>query len=249
MINRRSTCLVASIVGMGLFGGLTARADFSIAVPNYSFENPIRTGGNVSLGGTPDSNNAISNWDISGDLFGAGGVFGNTAAQFASLPAGTQFAYLAAARPGYVANLQLTPSTNSLPSIVAGIGYTLTVAVGNRMDNVYPAGTATISLLAGNTVVASNFVNVGTVAKGTFIDLSATLDALTAASYVGQQLSIRITETNTMLDPTTNPPSSIRNEAAFDNVRLTGTGNPVPEPASLSVLAIGAGALLTRRRR
>jgi hypothetical protein len=232
------------LCGAGLFQAATAKAEF-LAVPNFSFENPVRDGGSVSLGGTTDSNNAIVGWDISGDTFSQGGVFASTSAQFASLPDGNQFAYLASSFVGFTGNLSLTTSTNTLPAIVAGNAYTLTVAVGRRLDNTFPAGSATIAILANGNVVKSTTVNADAIAMGTFTDVIASLSAAETLALGGQQLGIKITQTNTTPD---SGGHAQRNEAAFDNVRLFSDG-AVPEPASIGVLALGAGALLTKRRR
>jgi hypothetical protein len=239
--------LAAAVCGVAFYGTGTARADF-LSVPNFSFESPIPSSFNATVGANGDSNSAIAGWDINGTFPISGGVYANTSAQFPSLPDGSQFAYLRTRTTGDVGTLTLTTSMNTLPSIVAGTAYTLTVAVGHRADNVYPAGNVTIKLMASAnggatwTSVASNTISAEAIADGTFQDVSATLSSAQATLLAGQQLSIQITSLNT------SSVGNTANEASLDNVRLFATP-AVPEPASLGLMALGAGSLLMRRRR
>ncbi|HVX86802.1 MAG TPA: PEP-CTERM sorting domain-containing protein [Phycisphaerae bacterium] len=216
-----------------------AKADF-LSVPNFSFEAPTEAGGSGDLGSVTGGTSGITDWDLSGAFTASGGVFANdTPNQFTSLPDGRQFAFIDAWRSGNQTSLTLDPAANTLPTIDPAGAYTLTVAIGQRADY-QPAGSVAIQLLADGNVVASNTLDANSITPGTFTDLSTTLTAPQAATLGGQQLSIRIVDTNT----TSNNDKS---EVALDNVRLFTTA--VPEPASLGVLLIGAAALLTKPRR
>ena len=242
---RRLACLSAAVIGLGctpaFFHSATAHAEY-LSILNSSFENPFRSGGNISLGVNGDSNNAIAGWDINGTFPITGGVFANTTDQFASLPDGNQFAYIGTRTTGDHGTLSLTTSVNSLPAIVAGTAYTLTVAVGHRLDNVYPAGSVAINILANGSIVSTNTVNAQAITPGTFVDVATTLSAAQTLLLGGQQLAIEIVSTNT------SSVGNTHNEAAIDNVRLFASA-AVPEPASLGLLAAGASALLLKRRR
>jgi hypothetical protein len=216
-----------------------AKADF-LPVPNFSFEAPTQAGGSGDLGSVTGGTSGITDWNLSGAFTASAGVFANDSPnQFTTLPDGRQFAFIDAWRSGDQTSLTLDPAANSLPAIDSTASYTLTVAIGQRADY-QPAGSVAIQLLANGNVVSSNTLNANTITPGAFTDLSTTLTAAQAATLGGQQLSIRIVDTNTSA-------TNDKNEVALDNVRLFTTA--VPEPASLGVLLIGAAGLLTKRRR
>jgi hypothetical protein len=123
----------ALVLGLASFAGTAAAGP--ISVPNFSFENPVQSGGSNSQGGgNGNSNSAIANWDIfTPNVNAGGGVQDVTTTEYpAGVPNGHQFAFANVQQPGYTVTLRLTPSTNTLPTIAGGDVYTLTVALGNR---------------------------------------------------------------------------------------------------------------------
>lgn len=235
--------LSAVAVCLSLFQAVAAHAAV-VAVPNFSFENPTLAPGQFTQTSGLGDSTAIPGWTVSGTVPVIAGIRRNSdpTTQFSSLPDGNQFAYVGTRVTGNQGNMVLTAPTGNLPTIVAGTGYTVTVAVGRNIHNTFGAGSLELDLTANGTVVASTFLDVNTVTGDTFKDISTTLSPAASAAFAGQQLSIRLVETNT-----SPAGSGDYNEVALDNVRLVTTA--VPEPASLGVLALGAAALLTKRRR
>jgi hypothetical protein len=123
--------------------------------------------------------------------------------------------------------------------VAAFTQYTLTVAVGTRLDAL--SGGWSIALLAGVTTIASDTANSGP-AAGTFVDEVATAGPFNPSNpLVGQNLTIRITGFNA-------PGNTTTAQDIFDNVRLDAT--LVPEPASSATLLVAAAssAMVARRR-
>ncbi len=211
---------------------LTTASAANIPVPNFSFENPSVSGSN---GGVNGNTTAVTDWTIGVSGAGVDDGAGVQTGAFAVIPDGVQTAYFNSNISGDIVSLTLTPGTNTLPTVVGGDAYTLTVAVAHR-DTV-PAGTVTIQLLANGVSVASNSVVFTGTMGGTFNDLSATLTAAESASLAGEQLSINLFDTNT---------DNAFSQAGVDDVRLT----VVPEPSSVVLLGLSAvGLLLSARRR
>jgi hypothetical protein len=122
-------------------------------------------------------------------------------------------------------------------SLVANTLYTLTVAVGNRLDAIINnlATTYVIQLFAGNTLLNSITGSNTTIPLGTFLDVS--FNYLSGVVLPAGNLSIVL--------------NSVGTQSVFDNVRLDATAaTSVAEPGSLTLLAagLGLGLLLFRRR-
>ena len=211
----------------------------SITVPNFSFELPVLSSGANNNGGNGDTT-TITDWTIAAPPSNTNNGVYHPVAGFTStnpLPApadGDQLAYLV---PGAGNTSSLTTSA-SLGTVAANMLYTLTVALGNRSDNLFfDTGTYTIDLLANGVSIAEATRAGSTVTHGTFSDLSATFVSPASGPLIGESLTIRLSATA----------GSDNDEAIFDNVRLMAT--PVPEPATTTMIVGGMAALAWLRRR
>src|ERR1700730_18139963 len=211
----------------------------SIAVPNFSFELPALSNGANNNGGNGNTT-AITGWTISAPVSNTDNGVYHPLAAFNStnpLPApadGNQIAYLV---PG-AGNTSSITTSSSLGAVAANMLYTLTVAVGNRSDNLFfDTGTYTIDLLANGVSVAEATRAGSTIAHGTFSDLSAVFASPASGPLIGESLTIRLSATA----------GSANDEAIFDNVRLTASS--VPEPAISTMIIGGMAALVWWRRR
>jgi hypothetical protein len=122
---------------------------------------------------------------------------------------------------------QLTGAT-----VQAGGTYTLTAAVGNRLDTAFPGYLVELFTPLG-TLASSNSPSP---ASGTFLTSTAVYTAPISDVQIGQAISIRL--------------SSIGVQTVFDNVSLDAAlGEAVPEPGTWSMLLIGFGAVAAGIRR
>jgi hypothetical protein len=124
-------------------------------------------------------------------------------------------------------------------ALLADTTYTLTVAIGSRLDwNPGPNGQGTLSLLNGTdqtgTVLASTTSSVGP-NQGTFTDYSATF---TTSGSVSGDLIVDLSVVGT--------PGTFT-QGDFDNVELTASA--VPEPGTLALLGGGLALLPVLLRR
>jgi len=210
----------------------------SITVPNFSFESPALADGANNTGGDGNTT-AITGWTISNPFNTDNGVY-HPMAGFTStdpLPApadGDQVAYLV---PGSEGTASITTSA-SLGNVGASMIYTLTVALGNRSDQMFfDNGLYTIDLLANGVSVAEANLNGNLVAHGTFTDLSASFTSPASGAVIGESLTIRLSASSGFSN----------NEGIFDNVRLTAT--PVPEPSSLSLIMLAGATLVSKLKK
>jgi len=211
----------------------------AITVPNFSFESPVLPGGANNNGGNGNTT-VISNWTITAPPSNTDNGVYHPIAGFTStdpLPApanGNQLAYLV---PGAGNTSSITTSA-SLGTVAANMLYTLTVALGNRSDNLFfDTGTYTIDLLANGASVAEATLAGSAIPHGTFSDLSAVFTSPASGPLIGESLTIRLSATA----------GSNSDEGIFDNVRLT--ASPVPEPATSIMIVGGMAALAWLRRR
>ena len=211
----------------------------SITVPNFSFELPALSNGANNNGGNGDTT-TITGWTISAAAGNTNAGVYHPASGFTStnpLPApadGNQLAYLV---PDAESTSSITTSA-SLGTVAVNMLYTLTVALGNRNDNLFfDSGEYTIDLLANGVSVAEASLAGSSIAHGTFTDLSATFISPASGAVIGESLTIRLSASS----------GSPNNEGIFDNVRLT--ASPVPEPATSTMIVGGIAALAWLRRR
>jgi hypothetical protein len=122
--------------------------------------------------------------------------------------------------------------------------YTLTVQVGYQLFASTPTGGYGVELLAGSTVIASDF-NGLLVSRGAFTLVTVVYDSSATDPLAGQALTIRLRSTVT---------STTNAQTNFDDVKLEATAlggpNPVPAPPGLVLLASGGVCVgLARTRR
>ena len=188
--------------------GVVAPVVFS--VPNYSFENPAQSNGGYS-------NNSITSWTIGTDtaVYNAG-VQNNTGASYvSSVPDGAQFAFINADSNSSPYDSSNTLTSAVLGTVSGGLTYTLTVAVGNRLDTpLANNGTYTISLLDGGTVLASQTYSGSSIAPGAWHDL--TLAYLTPTNVATGNLQVQLGFSTTGYTS-----GQVSGQGEFDNVRLT----------------------------
>ena len=208
-------------------------------MPNFSFESPILSNGANNNGGNGDTT-TITSWTITAPAGNTDNGVYHPLAGFSStnpLPApadGNQIAYLV---PGAQNSSSLTTS-NSLGTIAANMLYTLTVAVGNRSDNLFfDTGTYKIDILANGVSVGESTLAGSAIAHGTFSDLSATFTSPASGPLIGESLTVELKAIA----------GSANDEAIFDNVRLTATA--VPEPSTVALLIGGSAGLIGFIRR
>jgi hypothetical protein len=196
----------------------------SIPIQNASFETTlplIYTSPGAGIWNT----GPIPGWTTTG---GVTGSWQPGPGAFNSVPDGSAVAY---SNGGSI-------SQTLSSSLVAFTNYTLTVAVGNRLDAVTNnlATTYIIQLFAGNTLLNSISGSNTLIPLGTFMDVS--FNYLAGATVPSGNLAIVL--------------SSVGPQSIFDNVRLTATSTAtsVSEPGSLTLLAAGLGlALFVFRHR
>jgi len=204
--------------------GCTTSSTFANSIPiqNFSFETNLPLVYTSPGVGTWNIG-PIPGWTTTG---GVGGSWQPGPVAFSSVPDGSMVAYSNGA----------SISQTLTSSLAANSLYTLTVAVGNRLDAVVNslATTYLIQLFAGNTLLNSITGSNTLIPLGTFMDVS--FNYMSGVTLPAGNLSIVL--------------SSVGPQSVFDNVRLTATPTSVSEPGSLTLLAGGLGlALFVFRRR
>ncbi len=217
----------------------------NITVPNFSFEDGTTNNGAFPYGGLPNNYTFVGAGSFADP--GAQGVNAsnfpnqNTPGGGTGAPDGTNVLFINTMG----ASTGTITTAASLTTIAADTSYELTIAVGNPegSGDFDQPGTAVISLLANGAVIPSATLSIAgetTIPDGSFEDFSVTLDAATAATLVGDDLTASI--------ETIGNGNNVQGD--FDNVRLTAT---VPEPSAWAAMifggAVAAGSVVMRRRK
>ena len=212
----------SALLCCALFGWVSAAEATAIPIANAGFENPV-----VGLLGP------LTDWTLSGTS--GSGVWNINAFPLGfwtvGAPEGNQIAYVAGAPRTTGASIsQILGDT-----LLDGQTYTLTGFVGQPIGfgSTPPPTTYTIALFADGVLL--NSIS-GTGPEGTFVPFSLTFDS-TGSALVGQPIEIRL--------------SSDQAQTGFDDLRLNYAGGEasVPEPATLTLLALGLSGLGVRFRR
>lgn len=105
-----------------------------------------------------------------------------------------------------------------------------------------------VDLLAGSTVLASdNNSLAGSIPEGAFALTTVQLTTGSNPLHEGEPLTIRLVNLN-QLDNSVANPETRDLEVDFDDVQLTASAAPIPEPAGGAMLLISLGAMVFRRR-
>jgi hypothetical protein len=209
----RSFFVLLSILAVCVIAAPVWADSIPIVNPSFEITNPL----NISCGtGCAYNNGPIPGWTTSA---GQQGSWQPSSAYFTSpVPNGSIVAY---SNGGSIVQ---TLSASLVPNVT----YTLTVAVGNRLDTVVPTN-YTIALYAGSMLLSYFTGSTGAIPLGTFQDQSVTY--FSGATPLSGPLGIAL--------------ATVGPQADYDNVRLTAT----PEPGSLALLATGLGLMILVLRR
>lgn len=199
----------------GMIGAQAAKADTVIPIQNSSFEtsNPL----NISCGtGCAYNMGPVPDWTSTGGQTGSQML--NSTYYTAPVPDGSLMAYTND-------NASLSQTLTGV-SLQANSTYTLSVFVGDRLDN--ETTDYSFSLLAGSTVLNTFSGNNSTITPGTFQQEFLTFS--TGSSVPSGDLTIVLSSTGTQAD--------------WDDVQLTvapTSDDPVntPEPSSIMMLGMG----------
>lgn len=229
--------LTAIAGSLALTGALQAA---TITVPNGDFEADYanRQNSSSSVG---QVNGAPPSWTLSGTQGGTFSPLVTSSDGGATHPSSFWTSYDSGLHGNLIAFTQgvSTLSQTLTDTYQTGQTYTLTVLVGDSYESPSPVSDPTsnpdglayaIQLLAGSTVVAETN-STSFPAANTHLSVDVTFDVADNASVIGQPITIAIK-------------GYTGGSATFDNVSLSA----VPEPASLSLLGLGALGLLRRRR-
>lgn len=233
----------------------------SINVPNGSFETlykPSQTtitadigqGWTVGVGAGVGVDGGIATYsdtstgsavDVPGWVQSSG--VGSVSKQASTTPYGSYF-FMANGMGWGDANAGSIKSAAVLATVASSESYTLSVFGYTGYDGatpLLPLNPVVLELLAwdGTTesVIASASAAFPSFVQGTWQSYSKTYDEASLAAYVGQGLKIRVGWA----------PGSPGEQSQLDNVTLT-SADGIPEPASLSLLALGALGLVRRKR-
>ncbi len=245
---------VAAPIAVAIVGGFAVTVSAGIiSVQNNSFENPV-----VNTAFLPVSLSA-DHWVLSGPgpfvdfMQGAGpqnsgtGIFPNPSAGSAGHLTnidGNQAAYIFTNTGHMFAQALVDTANGNAPvTFAAGQQYTITAAVANAGSAPAPTDQLLVGLYytdpGGQHLVAQTIVQndaAHNLSATQFTDFSGISTVLAANSpAIGHQITAQFSTIG-----------AGGSEFDVDNIRVS---SAVPEPASLALVVVGAGALFARRRR
>ena len=205
----------------------------SIPIPNGSFEDPVFDDGS---GLVYISSGPAFGWFF--ELGGPNGQFGiinpnddrftGSTDNLVPLPSpadGNQYAILGTAEAGQVSSIR----SGTLGVIDSATVYTASIAAGNELtsQSSFHTGRLSLSLLAGEDVIATNFIDYSTVALGTFQSLAVQFDSLQVnQQYVGTSLGLEISYVSDIFG----------DNSVFDNVTLESQSHSPSVPDNMGTL-------------
>jgi len=237
---KKSTIAFVAFVAFNICCISTANSA-PLTITNHSFETDVVSNGNFDASTT----SGPAGWDVyntaATDGFRQFGTLNPSAAQFDSVPDGSNvgLVFLRTAGIGE-AGLQQTLSD----TLLLNTSYTLTVEVGNFRDgdagdsfdfNGFP-GYRIDLLAAGNPTPLASDSNTLTIAEGAFETSIVTITTGSSHINEGQALVIRLANLN-----------GAGIEVNFDDVRLD--ASPVPEPSTTALLLGAVGLICAGLRR
>lgn len=224
----RTTWICAFALACGLLAACPV-AYGGIPIVNASFEDPVLAEDDWTW-------NDVPGWTlVNSDDDNGAGVWNTSSYDFdpPHAPEGQNVAYTEIAPDETVRGISQVLTT----TFAANTDYTLTVEVGNSYD--YYWSGYTVQLLAGGTILKEdNNTLWPAYYKWATSTVAYTYDSA-HAGLVGEDLEIRLLNLGKDMDLAA--PSVVGVE--FDDVQLT------PEPATMSLLALGGLALLRRKRK
>ncbi|MCK5000353.1 MAG: PEP-CTERM sorting domain-containing protein [Anaerohalosphaera sp.] len=206
-----------------------SNAAMALTVTNAGFEEPDMSGEDTPF-----------TWWSPDGWTGVGGVEETRDARYGTLIEGNQVAYInIGGTPGTTASV----TSDICGQIVADTTYTLTIAIAQRIKadgsawDSNPDGE--IGLLVGGVPVGTfTAYEGGSCPLGSFTDITYTWTAPGVGdALIGQDIQVQMDFTYDEQGATLG-----WQQAQFDNVRL------IPEPASLSLLALGGLSLIRRKK-
>jgi hypothetical protein len=212
--------LHVSIIALALVAFINTASADGITVGNFSFEDPTPP--------TPpgyEAYTSITDWSFSG----SGGV--QTYASSSDITSlgdgdGLNYAWINLG-PGSITY------TGTLPTVVAGDSYTLSVGMDNRSQT--STGSLELSLIVGGTSFFTTTVPEASLPTNTFELESVTLTSAETLALGGQSLGIQMGSTDSGF------------QADFDNVTLTETA--APEPSTWALMGFGGLVFLVALNR
>jgi hypothetical protein len=212
----------------------------TISVANYNFASPTLSAGNYTSSITDwtglQGNSGVQNFQGGTSQFSS-----TTLAAYNTANGGYQAAYVIAGgstSPGAIAqDVTTTDGSSWQPNTT----YTLTLLMGQRLDE--PASIGSMALVSG-TLSGSTISN--PVVEAANNNLTSTSGNFTSYS-IEFTTGVAAPTGDLIIDLGNLTSTGTANQVEFGDVQLT--ANPVPEPAALSLLAIGGLGLLLKRRR
>ncbi len=203
------------------FVGVSVMPSAFAQVVNPSFEEPFLASGFSAVATLPG-------WSRSG---GDAGVWVLPATGFfnASAPHGRQIFYSNGPSVAQQISDTLTEGTHTFFAQAGRRGDNFAGSFSMRM---YAGGTVAAGVVTGGTLLGTTIFNHTTVSANTFTPISVSYTAAAGDPLLGQLLSVEFVRTSGQMN--------------FDSV--TFNNQVVPEPATLTLLALGALALRRNRR-
>lgn len=197
-------------------------------VLNGSFENPAYSVAWTTQSGGDFLPGAPTSWNLAG----VGGVFRPDTTAFAYVPDGVNVGYVSEGSSAGTLSQTLSYTITGNEDVIFDgyIGDRKDLGAGNFYSNVSTLGIASISTTGGTFLGSVTVSSPGGSGIWTYFNIAVSKTALTP--YIGQGLKISLSTAGS------------GKQASFDNIGV----QAVPEPATMTVLALGLAAIARRRK-